>query len=171
MCIPFDETTYFTCYLDIAYINRPVTGPWRPVWDKRRHLPPVEFEKFYFFIIMFHFMDCFRQTLASGRDMSFHIPHSVMIISNMIPVSMPISNRYRKVVGISADRSDNVPMFVRYKKKLTLSANLHLAIIWPSFVRLADIVFRPLYVKRNMRFYLRSLIYPTRCRCLSQIYF
>jgi hypothetical protein len=51
--------------------------------DKRRHLPLVEFEKFYFFIIMFHFMDCFRQTIASGRDMSFHIPHSVMIISNL----------------------------------------------------------------------------------------
>ena len=26
---------------------------------------------------MFHFMDCFRQTLATGRDMSFHIPHII----------------------------------------------------------------------------------------------
>ena len=45
------------------------------------------------------------------------------------PVSMPISDIYRKVVGISADSSGNIAMFVRYKKKLTLSANLLLAII------------------------------------------
>ena len=32
------------------------------------------------------------------------------------PVSKAISDRYRKVAGISADRSDNIPMSVRYKQ-------------------------------------------------------
>ena len=35
-------------------------------------------------------------------------------------------------------------------KKLTLSANLHRAIIWPRFVRLADIVLPTLYLPNSM---------------------